>query len=87
MAPHSSTSPHYPAAVLRLRLLGLALCLLGLWLGLANLIDAWIEFDPSYLAYFLRVQLLRPGLAVLFGFLVMAASRPLARRLTRDLDA
>lgn len=81
-----SSHPHLPAAIFAVRLLGLIFLLLGLWQGTANLIDGWMEFDPSYLGYFLRSQLLRPVIALLLGMALIAGSRPLARRLTHGLS-
>lgn len=79
-------APFLNPAILAVRLLGLTCLLLGLWQGIAHLIDGWREFDPTYLGYFLRSQLLRPGLAVFFGLALIFGSRPLARALTRGLS-
>ncbi len=73
-------------ATLYLRLLGFTLLVLALWQGLSNLFESWREFSPTYAIHFLCSELLRPAIAALLGAALMAASRPLARRLTRDLD-
>ena len=73
-------------ATLYLRLLGFTLLVLALWQGLSNLVESWREFSPTYAIHFLCSELLRPAIAALLGTALLFASRPLARRLTRDLD-
>lgn len=72
-------------ATLALRLTGLLLFVLGLWQAVANLLEGWMEFDPTYLGYFLRSQLMRPALSVLFGLFLFLAARRLGNWLSRDL--
>lgn len=73
-----------PLATLALRLLGILFLLIGGWQLVANLVDGWMEFDPTYLGYFFRSQLLRPGLAMLIGLILILCSRPLGRWLAPD---
>jgi hypothetical protein len=86
-SPHSSTPPLLAQAILRIRLLGLLFLLLGSWQALGNLIDGWIEFDPTYFGYFLRVQLLRPGLALVLGLLLCLNAKRVGRWICRGLGA
>lgn len=72
-------------AALALRLLGLLLILLGSWQAVANLIDGWMEFDPTYLGYFFRSQLMRPALVMLWGTALILLSRPLGRCIAKGL--
>lgn len=76
----------FASTVARLRLLAVAIFLLGLWQAAGNLIDGWVEFDPTYLGYFLRMQLLRPTLAMLGAVLLWVSAGFLARRICRGLD-
>ncbi len=75
-----------PAATLSVRFLGVLFILLGGWQLVSNLIDGWIEFDPTYLGYFFRSQLLRPAVACALGVILIVLSRPLARALCRGLE-
>jgi hypothetical protein len=75
------------AAVLAVRLLGLAWMVAGLWLLAANFIESAGEFDPSFIGYYFLSQALRPLLAVVAGLLLWLLARPLGRRAARGLDA
>ncbi len=74
------------AAVLAVRLLGLAWLTAGLWMLAANVIESATEFNPSFIGYYLQSQALRPLLAVGTGVLLLLLARPLGRRLGRGLD-
>lgn len=74
------------AAVLAVRLLGLAWLSAGLWMLAANVIESATEFNPSFIGYYLESQAVRPLLAVGLGVLLMILARPLGRRLGRGLD-
>jgi len=75
------------AAVLAVRLLGLFWLVAGLWLLAANVIESALEFNPSFIGYYLQSQVLRPLLAMGLGLLLIFFSRRLGRWLARGLDS
>lgn len=79
--------PLQARATLGVRLLGLALVVVGLWQLLSNLIDTFYAFEPAYFLYYVTQQLLRPLVALALGALLLLVSRPLGRRLARHLDS
>ncbi|MGJ3242036.1 MAG: hypothetical protein ACFE0O_03625 [Opitutales bacterium] len=62
------------AALLGVRLIGLTLCVVGLQLGMANLIEGGRGFNPAHWRHFFLQLLLRPTLWLLFGLLLLAAA-------------
>jgi hypothetical protein len=74
------------AAVLAVRLLGLLWLTAGLWMLAANILESVMEFNPSYIGYYLESQALRPLLAMGLGGLLLARARPLGRKLAKGLD-
>ncbi|GHB97136.1 hypothetical protein [Cerasicoccus arenae] len=79
----NSTTAH---AILGVRLCALFIGVLGLWLLVANLVEGFGDFNPSYIAYFLVNQVARPLIAVVLGLLLWAFSGPLGRLLGRGLS-
>ena len=67
------------SARLGVRLIGFFFIVLGIWQGLANLLSAYREFDPTYAGYFFSQELLRPLVAIGVGLAVMLLSKPLGR--------
>jgi len=74
------------AAVLAVRLLGLVWLAAGLWMLVANIAESALEFNPSFVGYYLQSQALRPLLAIGLGAGLMFFARGLARMLARGLD-
>jgi len=74
------------AAVLAVRLLGLAWVSAGLWMLAANVAESATEIDPSYPGYYLQSQALRPALAILTGVILWAGAGKIGRRAARGLD-
>jgi hypothetical protein len=75
------------AAILAVRLLGLFWLVAGLWMLVANVIESALEFNPSFIGYYLQSQVLRPVLAMGLGLLLIIFSRRLGRWLARGLDS
>ncbi len=77
--------PTFSSASQSVRILRI-FAVLGIWwatyLLLANLIDSYRDFDPSYLGYFFGLVLLRPLLLLLWSSLLWI----LAPRIGRILD-
>jgi len=65
-----------------LRVAGLLLMLGGGLALVANVLESAHGFDPAYLGFYAKTQLLRPGLAVLGGAGLLAGGRRLGRWLT-----
>ncbi|MCC5835950.1 MAG: hypothetical protein JJU20_14585 [Opitutales bacterium] len=80
MAASTFNSATKSARILRI------VAVLGIWWGsyllLANLIDSYRDFDPSYLGYFFGQVLLRPLLLLLWSSLLWV----LAPRIGRILN-
>ena len=74
------------AAVLAVRLMGLFWVIAGLWMLMANIIESALDFNPTYLGYYLVSQALRPLLAVGFGIILSLFSKKLGRCLACGLD-
>lgn len=72
-------------AALALRIGGCLIFCLGAWLALANILQTWQDFDPSYLFYYVESQLLKPLLGCIFGLLLIALAKPLGRLLATGL--
>jgi hypothetical protein len=75
------------AAVLAVRLLGLFWLVAGCWMLAANIIESALEFNPSFIGYYLQSQMLRPLLAMGLGLLLIILSKKLGRWLARGLDS
>ncbi|MDX2110268.1 MAG: hypothetical protein SFY80_08525 [Verrucomicrobiota bacterium] len=73
-------------AILAIRLLGLALFILGTWLLVANLFETIRQFDPTYAWYYFQNQLLRPVLAMGLGCILLLFSKPLGKFMARELE-
>jgi len=69
------------AAIIALRILAVIWISVGSFQAIANLIDGFRAFDPTYLGHFFMSQLLRPTLAIAFGVVIAALSGPLGRRI------
>lgn len=59
----------------------------GFWLGayllVANLLESFRDFDPSYLGYFFTTVLLRPLLLMFWSLLLWLLAPSLSRRIER----
>jgi hypothetical protein len=66
-----------------IRLLGLAG--LGFYVVelLGNVIQTWDTFNPAYWGYYVQQQLARPLVGMVVASVLLLASRPLARWLSR----
>lgn len=73
-------------AILGVRLCALFFGALGLWLLVANLVESFSEFNPSYLGYFLLSQVARPLAAIVLGLLLWLLSKPVGKLLGRGLS-
>jgi len=73
-------------AILAIRLIGLILIILGLWVLFSNVIETSGDFNPAFAAYYFKSQLLRPLLACAFGVILQIISRKLGISLTKDLE-
>ncbi len=80
-------SPLCPStlAALSVRFFGFVLVVLGFWQAVLSLLEGWMEFDPTYLGYFLRNQFLRPVVTMVFGLLLLRFGKLFGRWLTRPL--
>jgi len=64
-----------------MRILAVAMIVVGL-LGLVfQLLDSWSAFDPSYLADFLASTVLKPMIVIAAGLVLLAVSGRLAKSL------
>ncbi|MFP4282773.1 MAG: hypothetical protein ACLFU2_09140 [Opitutales bacterium] len=70
-------------ARLGVRLVAVWLLFHALWRLLANLAEAVPEFDPSYLGFFVRTQLLSPLIGLALGAFLFALAPALGRLLAR----
>lgn len=59
---------------------GLVVCLILL---LANLAQSYDSFNPSYIGYFLKQQVLRPAVGIVAWGLMLTLARPISRWLDR----
>jgi hypothetical protein len=74
--PHSSLPS--------VRLLGLAGVV---WFNIqivANVVQTWPTFDPSYWTYYVQQQFTRPLIGIGFSLLLLLAARPLSRWIDRE---
>lgn len=79
-------TPFQKQSVVAVRIIGIAMIAFGLVQVIANLIDGWYEFDPTYLGYFLKSQLLRPGLLMGVGGLLFWLSPRFGKWIGSGLD-
>lgn len=78
-------SPLEKNALLAVRFLSLVFVAFGLWSIITAFAQSWDQLDYIYLNVFLIGQV-TPGItATIFGGIVLLASRPVARLLTRGL--
>lgn len=70
-------------ALFYVRLIAFAGLVFGLVHLLANLAQSYDGFNPSYVGYFIRQQVLRPAVAMLAWGLVLTFARPISRWLDR----
>jgi hypothetical protein len=77
----------YRQALLLVRLL--ALCGVGVNFAqlLANLVQSFDAFNPSYAGFFVQQQLARPLVGIVLALAIAAFSRPLARLLARGIES
>jgi hypothetical protein len=77
----------YRQALLLVRLL--ALCGVGVNFAqlLANLVQSFDAFNPSYVGFFVQQQLARPLVGIALALATAALSRPLARLLARGIES
>jgi hypothetical protein len=78
MSPSSPTPAH---ARLGVRLLGLFFLLQGFWQLSTNLLASFPEFDPNYLGFYFRSQMLGPLVGMGLGLLLWGLGGWLSRRL------
>lgn len=50
----------------------------------ANVVQTWSAFDPTYWTHYVQQQLTRPLVGIVFSLLLFAAARPLSRFIDRD---
>jgi hypothetical protein len=62
-----------------LRVAAILFIALGLFQLLANNLESYRDFDPSYLGYYFMSVCLRPILLIIWGLLLGALSRRLAK--------
>lgn len=67
-----------------LRLVAYLLLLLGFGLLLRNLLLTYDAFNPSYLGYYFKQEVLSPIICILCGIFTRLAEQPIARWLTKD---
>jgi hypothetical protein len=77
----------YRHALLLVRLLALVGVLVSLTTLLANLVQAYDTFNPSYAGYFFKQQLARPFVGLGLSAMVALCARPLARLLARGTES
>jgi len=68
----------FSLSLLALRLLALILVMVGLLQAVANILETFRDFNPTYAGYYFKSQLLRPVVLIVGGFLTWALSRPLS---------
>ncbi len=73
-------------ALILVRLLSLAGLALSLYALLANLAQSYDSFNPSYIGFFLKQQVLRPAIGALISLLLGLFARRLARRIARGTE-
>ena len=68
-----------PASKRGIRLIALAVGILGIWDLLSNLVLSWTAFDPSYLQDYIAHNLARPGIALLLAVVLWISAARLGR--------
>ena len=71
-------------ALYHLRLIAYLLLLLGVGLLLRNLLLSYDTFNPSYLGYYLKQEVVFPAVCIACGIFTRLAARPIARWLTKN---
>lgn len=71
-------------AQLLVRFLALIWLSVGVFWFVSNVVETIPEFNPAHWAYYLKISLLRPLLALLIGLFLWWRSHSLARCLTRN---
>ncbi|MFA6959288.1 MAG: hypothetical protein WC205_00890 [Opitutaceae bacterium] len=76
----------YRQALLLVRVLALAGFLLSLATLLANVVQSYDTFNPSYAGFYLKQQLARPLVGIGLALVVALLAPPLARLLARGTE-
>jgi len=76
----------YRQALLLVRLLALCGVAVNLATLLANLLQSFDAFNPSYIGFFVKQQLARPLVGIVLSLTIAVFARPLARLLARGTD-
>lgn len=84
--PAVSVLPMYRQALLLVRVLALAGFLLSLATLLANVVQSYDTFNPSYAGFYLKQQLARPLVGIGLALVVALLAPPLARLLARGTE-
>lgn len=71
-------------ALYHLRLIAYLLLLLGVGLLLRNLLLSYDAFNPSYLGYYLKQEVVSPAVCIVCGIFTRLAARAIARWLTKN---
>ena len=71
-------------ALYHLRFVAYLLLLLGFGLLLRNLLLSYDTFNPSYLGYYLKQEVISPIIFILCGMFTRLAAQPIAKWLTKD---
>ena len=76
----------YRQALLLVRLLALCGVAVNLATLLANLLQSYDAFNPSYIGFFVKQQLARPLVGIVLSLTIAGFARSLARLLARGTD-
>jgi hypothetical protein len=76
----------YRQALLLVRVLALAGVVFGAATLLANLVQSYDTFNPSYAGFFFKQQLARPVTVIALSLVLALLARPLARLLARGTE-
>ena len=77
----------YRQALLLVRLLALCGVVVNLASLLANLVQSFDAFNPSYAGFFVKQQLARPLVGIAVSLSLAGFARPLARLLARGTES